>query len=246
MSLPSFRDLSDLVLHSRKDIDYRFIIRDRGANVTVVAIHGGHIAPMTSELVSAIAGDEHNLYDFQGLNPDKARFMCISPTRFREMRLETLLRRSQTAVCLIGTEEIVPLVRLGGGNRLLCQTLTTALAGIPIEVLPLIGGGAAHSPNRFYNLPEQRGVLLAVSKGLCDRMTSFSNVSDPTPNLATGTALFRRFVGAIRQGIDAYQAHMRDSVDQALARFEEATNAIGYPIRNPHTTGCHHTLRKDA
>src|ERR1019366_7404121 len=53
----------------REGEDFDIVCRPRRSPVAVIAPHGGEIEPGTSEIAAAIAGDEFNLYCFEGCKP---------------------------------------------------------------------------------------------------------------------------------------------------------------------------------
>jgi phage replication-related protein YjqB (UPF0714/DUF867 family) len=81
-----YRDFANLVLHCVQGRNYRFVIRDLGADTTVIAIHGGGIEPLTSEVATAIAGEEHNLYDLRGIRARDNAALRVPVLRFGEMK----------------------------------------------------------------------------------------------------------------------------------------------------------------
>ena len=54
MSRP-LTSFADLVLQAQQGEDYDLVIRERNAAITVLALHGGHIEPLTGQRASDLA-----------------------------------------------------------------------------------------------------------------------------------------------------------------------------------------------
>jgi len=233
-----YRDMSELVVHCRKDIDYAIEVVDRGRGIAVVAIHAGYIEPGVGDLAADIAGDEHSLYLFRGLREAESAKLRIPVTRFREMRLNTLLRRSQAALHIDAAPHDELAVHLGGSNRRLCALVAESLAGARIEVRPPRGRGAAHDPTRFYNAPENGGVHMAISQGLLrrlqgERLAGARLVDEEHHNHRDEESVGGQLVLAVRQALASYWAEIRSDLDLTLERFERATSQFPPSLRRP-------------
>lgn len=66
-----YRSFAELAAVEKPDIDYGIVIVETSSPVLIMAPHGGWIEPTTSEIASAIAGDDHALYLFEGLRPGR-------------------------------------------------------------------------------------------------------------------------------------------------------------------------------
>jgi len=221
----SCRDFTELVLRAEKDRDYRLVIWDRGAEITLVAIHGGGIEPMTSELAAAVAGEAYNLYDLQGLLPQGNDVFRIPAHRFDEMRLRVLLGRSQAAVSLDGVEGAEPLLRLGGRNRRLKAILAEALAQAGFATADPAGIKPAHDPALFFNRPAEGGVQIELTRALRESM------SDTWSKDGNGQERFQACAAALREGLERYRLERRTDLDHALERFERDTRAFPRALR---------------
>jgi phage replication-related protein YjqB (UPF0714/DUF867 family) len=84
--------------------DYRVrAIEREGSPVLIVAPHGGTIEIGTSELAALIAGEEHNLFAFEGLKPrGRNRDLHITSHRFDHPECLALARRCSVAIGLHG------------------------------------------------------------------------------------------------------------------------------------------------
>ena len=231
--MPSLcRDFSELVLRAEKDRDYRLVICDRGAEITVVAIHGGGIEPLTSALAAAVAGEEHNLYDLQGLLPGDNTWLRVPAHRFEEARLQALLGRSQTAVSVDGMEGAEPVLYLGGRNRRLKAVLAQALTEAGFVTADLPGNKPAHDPTFFYNRPPEGGVQLVLTRALRASLTAMPLEGENGQGRSQGNQRFAALVAAVRGGLERYRAEVRDDLERTLARFEREIEALPRSLRS--------------
>lgn len=234
-----YHDFSELVLRCVQGRDYRFVIRDLGADVTIVAIHGGAIEPMTSEVATIIAGEEHNLYDLRGIRPGDNSALRVPAQRFDEMRLRSLLKRSRTAVGVLGVPGDEPTVHLGGANRRLRAALQARLEEAGFAVRPPFGTGAAHHPRRFVNWPTAGGVQMELSLALRRTLTRAPLAGFSWEDPAAWTDRFNALVRAVRGALRDEAALVRDDLGEALERFEVTTRAFPPELRSaqPHDHG---------
>ncbi|MFX4608957.1 poly-gamma-glutamate hydrolase family protein, partial [Acinetobacter baumannii] len=76
----------------REGIDYHVTVERRGSGVAIVAPHGGRIERGTSEVARAIAGNDFDLYLFEGALPTmNFEMLHITSTRFDEPRALALI-----------------------------------------------------------------------------------------------------------------------------------------------------------
>ncbi|MHB9033750.1 MAG: poly-gamma-glutamate hydrolase family protein, partial [Anaerolineae bacterium] len=227
---------SDLVLRYVAQKDYRIQVADRGADVTIVAIHAGLIEPLTSQLAQAVAGLEHNLYELKGLMVDSSIDMRIPTSRYSEMRLNALVRRSKACVSIDGVPGDQEVVYLGGKNTRLKQLLVDQLVQAGFQTAGTFSPGAAHDPTRYYNAARDGGVLIELSAGLRAGMLNVPLTSSEIENPAAWLESFHRFTSATTLAITSYLEFMQSDVEQALLRFEETTRQMPRVLR----TGHHH------
>jgi phage replication-related protein YjqB (UPF0714/DUF867 family) len=228
---------AELVLNCDLNLDYCVQVVDRGATTTIVSIHGGAIEPLTSELAAAIARDEYNLYDFQGLQVGDNRLLRIPVARFDEVRLFTLLKRSQIAVSIDGVPGVDSVVHLGGRNALLKQILYYQLAQSGYRLSAPYTMGAAHDPARFYNAPIEGGILLEVSESLRAKMTAEPLSGRGWQQPSSWQSDFYQFVAAIHSALQIYTAQEHSSLTQALCQFEKTTRQLPQELRSSQSHG---------
>ena len=218
-----YRDFSELVLYATKGKDYRIDILDRGVGITVTAIHGGGIEPLTSELAAAIAGGEYNLYDLRGLRRVGNEELRVPVARFEEMRLRGLLSRSRLAVSVQGADGSEPAIGVGGRNRRLRQLVADSLTEAGFAVHKPLTPAPSHDPTLFFNTPTDGGIQIEFTRGLRESMVGGPLVGLDWEEQATRSELLQRCVLVIRSALDQYQREKRDDLDTAMRRFEETT-----------------------
>ena len=94
----SFAELS----RDAPDDSWRIVERQTQSGVLVIAPHGGEIEVGTSELAASIAGDEHNLYCFEGLRVHGFRELHVTSHRFDEPRALALAGKAAILVGIHG------------------------------------------------------------------------------------------------------------------------------------------------
>lgn len=233
----TYRDFTELVLHAAKDRDYRLNIVDRRADVTITAVHGGSIEPLTSELAVAIAGDEYNLYDLRGLRTLGCELLRVPIQRFNEAQLHALMQRSNIALSIQGTEGSDPIVHLGGKNRWLKRILAARLQEAGFQVRPPAGPGAAHDPLRFYNLAAEGGIQIELTSAMRASLVDCALRDFLWEDHQHWNDRFCAFVIAIRGAIEQYKAETRSNLDIALKRFEQT--AKFFKLSHDDECACH-------
>jgi phage replication-related protein YjqB (UPF0714/DUF867 family) len=96
------------------------------SQVLVIAPHGGGIENGTSELAAAIAGDEHNLYCFEGLRLAGNRELHVTSHRFDDPVALRLAGRCTIVIGIHGCRG-ESAIYVGGLDRALVAALTSAL-----------------------------------------------------------------------------------------------------------------------
>ena len=227
------QSFSEVVMTATKDKDYRLVIRDRSSATTVVAVHGGNIDPLTSELAESIAGDTYNLYVFCGLRADSDGLHV--PTRsFQEMRLSGLMRRSRVALSIEGVAGGDAIVHIGGRNRRLRTVLGDLLGFAGFQVAGPAKPGAAHNPRWFFNTPAEGGLQLELSRTLCQGMLDCPLDAPERTDPAHWTQRFESFVQAVRRALEQYRAEVDSDLQLTLERFERATDAFPPSLRSSY------------
>jgi len=171
-----FQNFAELSQANKAGVDYRISVRRKpSARCAALAIHGGAIEPGTSEVASAIAGEEHSLYLFEGLRDADAFDLHITSTRFDEPRALDFVKAVDLCVSIHGFKDTLRDVAcVGGGNAELARATASALksAGLGIEVEHPCTGLAGTHPKNIVNRCNKRGVQLELSRKLRDGLLS--------------------------------------------------------------------------
>lgn len=129
---------ADLARRHRLGVDYRIVLRRQADSpVAVIAPHGGAIERGTSRIAEAIAGEDFNLYLFEGLLP-RGGFDALHLTshRFDEPDCLALIAGCDLVLAVHGCEaEPDPGVLLGGLDLDLKQRCAEALSAAGIAAL---------------------------------------------------------------------------------------------------------------
>lgn len=129
----------------REGIDYHVTVERRGSGVAIVAPHGGRIERGTSEVARAIAGDDFDLYLFEGALPAlNFETLHITSTRFDEPRALALIADCDAVLAVHGVADTGERALIGGRDR----TLACAIA----DQLHLRGVRACTSGHRYPGL----------------------------------------------------------------------------------------------
>ena len=129
-----YASFTELAQHETEGTDYRVTAIERpGSRVLIIAPHGGRIEVGTSELAALIAGDEHNLFTFEGLKPrGHNRDLHITSRCFDHPGCLAILSRCSIAVGIhgcVGESQIY----VGGLDTALTTLLAERIraAGLP-------------------------------------------------------------------------------------------------------------------
>jgi len=124
----SFNCFSDLESCYQRDVDFQVLSRATNSSVAILAPHGGKIEPGTSELAKAIAGDDFNLYLFEGLM-SSANYACLhlTSTKFDDATCLQLIQACKYVISIHGCKGQEEKVYLGGLDDLLKQKIKNSL-----------------------------------------------------------------------------------------------------------------------
>jgi phage replication-related protein YjqB (UPF0714/DUF867 family) len=198
-----YDSLAELNQDLVRDLHYRVRILDRLSPITVIAPHGGFIEAGTSNIAEAIAGFEHNFFDFQGLRRRRAWELHITSVKFRHPYLVNMLSRSQMSVSVhsMGTQGNGKIL-IGGLNGQFKERIyrELSLAGFPVTTKAERYRGV--HPQNIVNLAQNHGVQIELTTSVIDRM-----FAPRTPRFAADrsplarTEYFDRFVAAVRRAL---------------------------------------------
>lgn len=138
---------ADLEADEKNGIDYRICLALQDSRFLIAAVHGGKIEPGTSQIAHGAAGNDHSLYQFEGLKDHCYSDLHITSARFDE----PLLMRAIAD----GAGQLVVLAIHGAcdsackNNKALVGGKNTRLKGLVIQELKAAGiqaGDAANNP----------------------------------------------------------------------------------------------------
>lgn len=157
--------------------DFRVTVKDRGAAVTVLAIHGGTIEPFTEKLAEASAGKELNLYVFESLISPREK-LHVTATHFDDPRAVALVKASDHCISFHGQKgDDEELVCVGGSHSALAAKFGSAIARefsemkveFPCTRLPGV------QPGNIGNRCRRGGVQLELSMKLLRHLSQDSS-----------------------------------------------------------------------
>jgi phage replication-related protein YjqB (UPF0714/DUF867 family) len=140
-----YKNYTDLAKHERAGIDYRITVIERpGSGIAVIAPHGGGIERRTSQIARAIAGDDFNLYLFEGLKGSgNFAALHITSCHFNEPSCLELVSKCSHVIAIHGCTGRDERVLIGGIDRPLKASIIESLrdAGVSVETDAI---GSAH------------------------------------------------------------------------------------------------------
>jgi phage replication-related protein YjqB (UPF0714/DUF867 family) len=162
----SYRDFADLAQAQQRSRDYVIHVSRRpSSGVAIIAPHGGEIENGTSEVARAIAGDDFNLYLFEGIRPSKNfRALHLTSHRFDEPECLSLVAAATAVVAIHGCGGEDRRVFLGGLDVALCNRLGQALVDADVDA-PTTGHRfpARHARNVCNRGATGRGVQIELT-----------------------------------------------------------------------------------
>lgn len=139
MSSPAagYRGYADLAGQQVEGIDYKVHVRANAqSSIAVIAPHGGAIKGYTSEIARAIAGDDFNLYVFEGIRPsENYAALHLTSHRFDEPRCLELLADCDHVVAIHGCGGEAQQALVGGLDAGLKAVVAQSIAVLGIETL---------------------------------------------------------------------------------------------------------------
>lgn len=171
-----YGSFEELARHERAGVDYRIRSFDRKAPSTILAIHGGGIETMTSEVTQAIARESFNAYLFEGLKASSIDNwnLHITSENFNEPCAMALIGQSRVCVSIHAFRDFdTPRVCLGGMNERLRGMIYKNLQAtglIQQQVQNPCGKYWGTSSRNFVNKCAERGVQIEMSVRLLDQL----------------------------------------------------------------------------
>lgn len=201
-----YGSLDELKKDKKEGVDYTIRSVDAHSKLTVVAPHGGYIEPGTSELATAIAGDDYNLFDFGAIRHEGAGKLHVTSENFRDPELQDLLAQSDASLSLHGMAGDGKTIYLGGLNCELKQVIAKHLreAGFSVDADPPKLKG--DSKDNFVNQTRDGGAQLELPMGLRKEMLpDLANGTYDPSKPGTRSKRFDDFVRAVREAMAEYR-----------------------------------------
>lgn len=192
--IDTFATFEDLAAQMVEGRDYRVVTRDSGSPFLIAAIHGGNIEPFTSDIAIAIAGEEYNLYLFEGAMEQGDLQLHIGSRYFDEPRLKDMIRNAEVVVSIHGQRDHgEEFVMVGGLCDGLVDKIIDHVRAVDIDVRPF---ETTFDPRDAQNICNKGtsggGVEIEISRKLRDA-------------LKEDEGMCRLFTNAIRHAIESYR-----------------------------------------
>jgi len=137
MHIDRYRSYSELAEHEVEGIDFTITVLQRHFSaVAVIAPHGGKVESRTSEIARAIAGEDFNLYLFEGIKKrGNYAALHITSRRFDEPLCLELLSTCSFVIAIHGCVGHDERVLLGGLDNTLKDKVAIELrqAGVDVQ-----------------------------------------------------------------------------------------------------------------
>lgn len=169
MHVDRYKNYTELARNETFGKDFVIIVRPREpSRIAVIAPHGGKIEPRTSEIARQIAGDDFNLYLFQGTkNEDNYATLHITSSRFDEPSCLSLISKCEIVIAVHGSGGTEQRVLLGGLDVSLKNEIRSALRSEGVEVETHNHAFPAIDPMNICNRGKTgQGVQIEISRGL--------------------------------------------------------------------------------
>ena len=167
----SFAELSQ---HEREGVDYAIELDLRDSRITVIAPHGGHIEPMTTEIGRVVAGGDFNFYSFMGLCCSRLHGdLHITSHKFDEPCCIRLVASSDVVLAVHGRQDKADrgAVCIGGLDNDLKALVARHLDGAGFSAQLYGHEYPAQHPSNICNRGRSgRGVQLELPRSLRDRL----------------------------------------------------------------------------
>lgn len=168
MTIDRYRNFAELEQNEILGEDFVIHVQRRRSGVAVIAPHGGLIETRTSVIASGIAGDDFNLYVFEGTKSGgNYAALHLTSHRFDEPSCLDLLSTCDTVVAVHGCRGGEERILLGGLDLDLKARIQTALRDVGIEVDDRNHVSLARAAKNICNRGRTlRGVQLELTRGL--------------------------------------------------------------------------------
>jgi len=164
-----YRDYADLADEQIEGTDYKVHLRANAqSSIAVIAPHGGGIERYTSEIARAIAGDDLNLYVFEGIRRSQNyAALHLTSHRFDEPRCLELLSNCDHVVAIHGCGGEAQQALVGGLDGGLKAVVAQSIAALGVQTLLVDHPFPATDPMNICNRGRRRvGVQIEMTMSL--------------------------------------------------------------------------------
>ncbi len=165
----SYAGFADLAKQQVRGVDYQIEVHCRPASpVAIIAPHGGIMERRTSDIARAIAGEDFNLYLFEGIKSSgNYATLHLTSRRFDEPSCLELIAQCSFVVTIHGCKGDSENVLLGGLDHELKAELADSLCRAGVKVETDGHRYPATDPNNICNRGRlKKGVQLELSASL--------------------------------------------------------------------------------
>jgi phage replication-related protein YjqB (UPF0714/DUF867 family) len=167
-----YSNFAALSAAEREGQDFEIVCCPKPSPVAIIAPHGGGIEPSTSRIAAAIAGDDFNLYLFEGRKREGNTRLHITSRNFDEPRCLALIAPCDYVVAVHGCDDRDGAIYLGGLDAELRDAIGEQLRAAKFHAgpnpKPFLDGV---SPGNICNKGHRhRGVQLELSRDLRDKL----------------------------------------------------------------------------
>jgi phage replication-related protein YjqB (UPF0714/DUF867 family) len=168
MSCDRYSCFDELKLHEEPGRDFAITtVRRALSTCLILAPHGGGIERGTSDVARLIAGENFNLYLFEGIKPRGNATLHVTSSRFDEPSCLDILSGSDLVVAIHGCKGESERVLLGGLDRAMKREIADSLQDHRVHVESSGHAFPATDPMNICNRGRMRqGVQLELSTAL--------------------------------------------------------------------------------
>lgn len=188
----TYKNFAELSKHEGKILNksYKITAKDRKSDITCLAIHGGNIEPGTSELAEELAGDDFNLYKFEGLKPNNNATLHITSSNFDEPKADELVKSAKKIISIHGAKGDEPITYIGGLDEKLNEKVKNELEKSGFKVGIPRPGIDGKTPNNIVNRGlTKAGCQLEITRA--QRALFFENKSLKSPRTTRSEILYK-------------------------------------------------------
>ena len=193
--LKPYANFIQLARHEREGVDYQRRWLRRASPILIAAPHGGGIEPGTSEVASALAGERHALYIFEGYRGEQNQRLHVASTRFNDPLLQEMLYKAQYVAAVHGCRDAQSIVYVGGLHDLWVHQAIEQLRRAGFYAERDEGHHAGRFPANLCNRARSgMGVQFELSHGL--RRQMFADLT--RSGRQSPTLVLQRFAAALQ------------------------------------------------